>query len=337
MIIVEEYRKQQLHFIGLTDKDLTLLNENLHYFEQISEEVVSRLYIHIAAQPHLLAIIEKYSSIERLKETQRWYFISLASGIIDDGFISKRLQVGAIHSRIGLTTNWYLGCYMIYLDIATIYFKQLMPDNWIEVILAISKMFNLDSQLVLEAYEQDEKAKIQQIADSKQNMLQGITRAIQELASMMAELSGSTQSIATTAMHTADSQEKSHQLVEKLNEEVAEIYSMGSLMREISDQTHLLGLNAAIEAARAGNEGRGFEVVANEIRKLASHSKKALEQIQDVLSQINALLAQVQRESEQTAVNAREQAGHSEELVAFVEMIEQVTLDLELLKESQAH
>ncbi|MCR8644804.1 methyl-accepting chemotaxis protein [Paenibacillus sp. N1-5-1-14] len=133
-------------------------------------------------------------------------------------------------------------------------------------------------------------------------------------------------------MSTAESQDKANNLVTSLNDEVGHIHEMGDLMREISDQTHLLGLNAAIEAARAGVDGRGFEVVANEIRKLAKHSKKALSEIQDKLEMITSLLAQVQVESEGTANNARNQAAHSEELASFVSMIERVTFDLENLK-----
>jgi len=335
LISVSAPRQTQLAYTGLSERDLNLLHEHSAVVDQIVNEVVDKLYAQIVSQPELRALIERHSTLERLKETQRVYFTSLAGGYIDEAYIERRLLVGRIHSRIGLTTNWYLGTYMLYLDIATAAFKRVLPESWIEVIVSLTKMFNFDSQLVLEAYEQDEQAKIQHIADAKEHMLSGITKAIQELASMMAELSGSTQSIAKTAIHAANSQDKAHKLVEELNDEVEDIHSMGAWMQEISDQTHLLGLNAAIEAARAGAEGRGFEVVANEIRKLASKSKDALEKIQDNLSHVSGLLANVQKESEQMAINSRDQAAHSQELAAFVEMIERVTSDLENLRNEE--
>ncbi|WP_285848675.1 methyl-accepting chemotaxis protein [Paenibacillus sp. MER TA 81-3] len=56
----------------------------------------------------------------------------------------------------------------------------------------------------------------------------------------------------------------------ELNKEVSDIHNMGNVMRGISEQSHLLDLNAAIEAAKAGEHGRGFSIVADEVRKLAA-------------------------------------------------------------------
>jgi DNA repair exonuclease SbcCD ATPase subunit len=113
----------------------------------------------------------------------------------------------------------------------------------------------------------------------------------------MAQIAANLHSVSEKTQQTAHS-------VENLNERAGQIGGIVMLIKEIADQTNLLALNAAIEAARAGEQGRGFAVVADEVRKLAERTSHAT-------SEISTLVANIQEEILSAKTQMESEAGQS--------------------------
>ncbi|MBQ4827672.1 methyl-accepting chemotaxis protein [Alteromonas sp. CI.11.F.A3] len=124
---------------------------------------------------------------------------------------------------------------------------------------------------------------LREVANSTQGSLSETQLANDEALASQDAVTQSTESISLMSGTIS----KARHVIEELAKETTKISSLLGVIRDIADQTNLLALNAAIEAARAGEQGRGFAVVADEVRSLANRTQQATGDINTMLINLN--------------------------------------------------
>lgn len=147
----------------------------------------------------------------------------------------------------------------------------------------------------------------------------------------LTQIAATMEEMAASATDVSSNQEALNREINNVNTMSEEINQVVDFIKEIADETRLLGLNAAIEAARAGEAGLGFGVVAQEIRKLSSDSKQTVSKIKDFIGKIQESVGSTVRMGGATMLATQQQAAAVEEVTASLEEITALTEQLNTL------
>lgn len=311
----------QLEMISLTLRDLAILRLMRPILKENLTSLVENFYLNLQKEPSLQQIIQDNSTFERLKKTLSHHLGELFDGVIDEQFVAKRQRIASVHARIGLAPKWYMCAFQDLLNGFFIIVENTAYNTKerFEILKAISKILNVEQQIVLELYASDYEQTLMQKNEVNLAIVESVRSNSSALSTIAAETNDSISSIVTvlndlkkmsTHNHTLSdevvrsateeqqrlfaTEENSTELqetmqlvkrdIDELHDLNNQINDIASLIADIASETNLLSLNASIEAARAGEHGKGFAIVASEVRKLAENTAKAVKTVNRIVS-----------------------------------------------------
>lgn len=161
------------------------------------------------------------------------------------------------------------------------------------------------------AYTLENEERLEELMQDVQTISDNLLARVQNVAAQTEELSATTEQLLVNSRQAVAESEQ--------------VNEVAFLIREISEQTNLLGLNAAIEAARVGEQGAGFDVVAKEVRKLAVHTKEATHNIELSLGDVKCSIKHMEQELSAVTSATNSQAEVVVELSEIIQHLNEMS------------
>ncbi|MCE0494772.1 methyl-accepting chemotaxis protein [Vibrio salinus] len=230
------------------------------------------------------------------------------------------------------------------------YFVSKVHDTVVEANL-VSQSLNSSAEKLSQVTEQtgNNIQRQQQETELVATAMNEMVATVQEVAQSASEAAEATEKANKASMHgqsdvesvinsinnLSEDIEQTGKVLKQLEQQSTDIDTVLEVIRSIAEQTNLLALNAAIEAARAGEQGRGFAVVADEVRALASRTQQSTEEIQHIIEQLQqgskqaVSVMQNSIDSSRYSVEQAEQAGTSlQEITSTVDTINAMNIQI---------
>ncbi|MDA2911481.1 protoglobin domain-containing protein [Nitrospiraceae bacterium AH_259_D15_M11_P09] len=182
-------------FLLFTAEEETALKSLQGLMKRHVDELVEAFYRHLMSFAETRRLLSDEMIKTRLMDAQKRYLLSLVTGPYDATYQEGRLQIGKVHERIGLTPQWYLGAYALYLNLLRpLIFREFrsQPEQLQTILTALTKVVFLDIQLAIEAYIVKSSEKLEfanrQLATLTRELEKGLTEKKKDLQQTLEQL-----------------------------------------------------------------------------------------------------------------------------------------------------
>ena len=312
-----------------SDSSLAAFNDTVSQSNQSAQDAQS-LVLMVALVILVLMVIAAWSTSRSIDTALKSLLASLKDIASGDGDLTRRIQKSS-EDEIGEVVDWFNQ----FIDKLHRSIGELVKTS--QPLTGVADDLHQLTTRTTQTTEQQNRAteEVSLVVDDMVSSMQEVSSHASSVAQAAREADQAAKQGRTIVNETVSSinllateVERAGEVIRKLEADTTSVGTILDVIRGIAEQTNLLALNAAIEAARAGEQGRGFAVVADEVRTLASRTQDSTKEIQAVIEQLqNAAHSAVgvMNESKERARTSVSQAAKTDEsLQAITQRVESI-------------